>query len=140
MARLTRESVDHLVLFDREVGTVEVLRAELACTGVVGDISSATAREELVAKVCGLPGPLRWVVLTSALGFRGAVTEVTVDTLEAVMGTNVVATYGSGRGATETGRVRLKAPALSGSGRSRLAGPCRVGLSMVLPRPPLSSS
>jgi NAD(P)-dependent dehydrogenase (short-subunit alcohol dehydrogenase family) len=91
VARLTRASVSHLVIFDRDAARVEALSSELACVGVAGDIRSDVARNELVGEVCRLTDTLQWAVLTTGRGLNGPITELTLDSLQGVVDTNVVA-------------------------------------------------
>ena len=90
-ARLTRASVDELVIFDRDAEKVGALSSELGCVGVAGDILSAVARDKLVDEVCRLGETVRWVVLATGRGLRGPIDELTFDALQAVVDTNVVA-------------------------------------------------
>src|SRR5581483_8754104 len=90
VARLAGRSVDHLVVFDRDEQRISEIGSELGCTGLAGDITSAADRQELVGKIRGFGLPLRWLVLTSGAALRAPVAEVPLDTIQAVVDTNVV--------------------------------------------------
>lgn len=90
VARLARRSVDNMVVFDGDPARVAELRAELGCTGVSGDIASATARDQLVGCIGELEGSLHWVALASGRGLRGPADAVSDDAVQSVMEANVL--------------------------------------------------
>jgi len=91
VARLTRDGVDNLVLFDRDAERLKTLAARFDCQTVTGDIASEDARQEIVRAVCNLQGALRWVVLTVGAGLRAPVADLGTSAVRALFAVNVVA-------------------------------------------------
>lgn len=91
VARMAHQSVDHTLVFDRDPDKVQRLREELACVGVVGDIASGPARRAVVDKLHGLGQALEWVVLSSGVGLRSEVANLTPEVLRSAFEVNVVA-------------------------------------------------
>ena len=74
VARMTSESVDHVVVFDRDPDRVQRLTSEIGSVGVAGDIASGASRSVLTGITCRLGHGLKWVVLSSGVGLRADIT------------------------------------------------------------------
>ena len=91
VARMTSESVDHVVVFDRDPDRVQRLTGEIGSVGVTGDIASEASRHTLTGELGRLGHALKWVVLSSGVGLHADITRVSPDVLRSAFEVNVVA-------------------------------------------------